>query len=223
MKWRSAPGSSPAKMGAEAMRDGIEERRAQTGGQRLDYLDQLVQLGLVREGAGRLESVQKAELGSLGGNPERFASREALLGGGKRLTVVALCQADRGERRLVNALGLSVARATEILIAAQQPAGLIELSTVEVELEDARDWAEQVRVLADLFVRDLGQADERLLPAAEHGQRVRHLTQREPLVSAVADPAGDGDRLLEMGERFGYRSCWKPRSASCAQQLDARV
>jgi len=75
-----------------------------------------------------------------------------------------------------------------------------ELTPPKVDLERSREHAEQARVVAEPFGRQLRGTRQSFVPAPEHRENVRLLTQHEPLATAVTCSAGERERLLEVVE-----------------------
>jgi hypothetical protein len=104
---RSAVAGEP---GAEAVRDRIEERRAEPDRQGVDDREQLLGFLAVVELERRFERVQEAEFDVLRRDPHRCVCLEGPVGGRERVGQVAFREPDRRDSALVATLHLDLAR-----------------------------------------------------------------------------------------------------------------
>ena len=78
----------------------------------------------------------------------------------------------------------------------------LDLATVEKDLEDAAEHACEIGVGAQLFLGQVVEGRDGLVPAADHRQRVGRLTESEQLGRALSASTGESDGLAERLERL---------------------
>ena len=77
----------------------------------------------------------------------------------------------------------------------------LELASLQVDLEAARQQAEYDAARVDHLLRELLRRGDGLVPPTEHGKRVRPLGENRPLVRPSALLPGQGEGLVQVLER----------------------